>query len=73
MKLHHVFISITLTVIMLNFCLNVSAKQDSTEIQNTSKNKQVVERYFHEVDLPPRVVPAFKLVFEQFVCLVLCL
>lgn len=49
MKLHHVFISITLTVIMLNFCLNVSAKQDSTEIQNTSKNKQVVERYFHEV------------------------
>lgn len=49
MKLHHVFISITVTVIMSAFCLNVSAKQDSTEIQDTSKNKQVVQRYFHEV------------------------
>ena len=49
MKSHHVFISITITVIMSTFCLNVSAKQDSTEIQDTSKNKQVVQRYFHEV------------------------
>lgn len=34
---------------MLTFCLNVSAKQDSTKIQDTSKNKEVIQRYFHEV------------------------
>ncbi len=49
MRSHHVLIPITITVFILTFCLNVSAKQDSTEIQDTSKNKQVVQRYFHEV------------------------
>ncbi len=49
MKSHHLFIPITITVMMLASCLHVSEKQESIEIQDTSKNKQVVQRYFHEV------------------------
>ena len=49
MKSHHVFIPITITVMMLASCLSVSKKQDSIEIQDTSKNKQAVQRYFQEI------------------------
>ena len=49
MKSRHLFIPITITVIMLASCLSVSEKKDSIEVQDTSKNKQVVQRYFHEV------------------------
>ena len=44
-----VFLPTTVTIIILTFCLIVSAQQNSTEIQDSSKNKEVIQRYFHEV------------------------
>ena len=49
MKSHHLFIPITIAVMMLASCVHTSEKQDPIEIQDTSKNKQVVQRYFDEI------------------------
>ena len=49
MKANYLFIPITIAVMMLASCAHISEKQDSIEIQDTSKNKEVVQRYFDEI------------------------